>query len=324
MRSLHPHRSTPLQTDRNVSTNDHSRESDARHDHTDGPRGQAATRLKWTLALVVLYIAAEVVGGLLSGSLALLADAGHMMSDAASLGLALFAIRMARRPATPARTWGYYRAEILAALANAVLLVLAALFVFREAWHRFDDPPEVAGPLMIAVATGGLIVNLVGMALLHSGRDESLNVHGAWLHVLADAAGSAGAIVAGVLVWAFGWNLADPVASVLIGLLVLVSAWRLLAASVAVLMEGAPGDLDVDEVRNALVDVGGVDAVHDLHLWTLTSGLVALSAHVVAGEAGDPGDLLGRIQTMLDQRFGVDHCTIQVEPPAHAERALPV
>lgn len=288
------------------------------HEH-GGPGDRDTSRLKWTLGLVVVYMAAEVVGGLIADSLALLADAGHMLSDAGSLSLALFAIWIARRPPTPEKTYGYYRTEILAALVNGVTLVLISVYIFYEAWQRFHDPPEVLGPLMMGVAVGGLLVNVTGLFLLHSGREESLNVQGAWLHVMADAAGSVGAIVAGALIWWRGWNLADPIASVLIGVLVLGSSWKLLKESVSVLTEAAPGHIDVEEVRNAMVGVDGVEAVHHLHVWTITSGMESLSAHVVVVGQRRRRDILTEVREVIHDRFGIEHCTIQIEPEAFEE-----
>ena len=283
------------------------------HNH-GGKRGANRRRLTWTLVLIAGYMIAEVVGGILSGSLALLADAGHMLSDAGALALALFALWIATRPATPTRTYGYYRTEILAALANGATLVAIAIYIFVEAYQRLGEPPEVQGGLMMGVALGGLLVNLAGLWIMHGGRDEGLNMRGAWLHLMADALGSVGALAAGALIWRWGWNWADPVASVLIGLLVLGSSWALVKESVAVLMEGAPAHIDVDEVRNAIRGVDGVEAVHDLHVWTITSGMVALSAHVVTGDSV-PGSLLGAVRRTVHDRFGIDHTTIQVETP---------
>ena len=287
------------------------------HNHDGGQHHRDANsrRLWITLVLVTVYMVAEVVGGLLSNSLALLADAGHMLSDAASLGLALAAMWVARRPRTASHTYGFHRAEILAALANGVTLVVIAAFIAREAWLRLQAPPEVRGGLMLAVATGGLLVNLAGMMVLHGGRDSSLNVRGAWLHVLADTLGSAQAIVAGALIWAFGWSWVDPVASVLIALLVVWSAWTLLRDSLNVLLEGAPANLDTREIQRCLLDIAGVRDVHDLHVWTITSGFVALSAHVVT-EAAPPEGLLWQVRDRLRQQFGIEHSTIQLEPPS--------
>jgi cobalt-zinc-cadmium efflux system protein len=294
--------------------------------HRHGPGGHAhgagrqagARRLGMALALVVLYTAAEVVGGLLTNSLALLADAGHMVSDAASLALALFAIKVAARPPTAQRTYGYHRLEILAALANGAALVAISVFLVVEAVERLGDPPEVAAPGMMAVAAGGLLVNLAGLALLHGGREASLNLRGAWLHVATDALGSVQALLAGAAIWAFGWRWADPVATLLIALLVVWSAWALLREAVGVLMEWAPRHIDVDGVRASLRQLPGVLDVHDLHVWTITSGLDALSAHVVARER-PPRHLLDDIRATLHRRFGIDHVTIQVEGEDHGE-----
>ncbi|MDZ7779581.1 MAG: cation diffusion facilitator family transporter [Gemmatimonadota bacterium] len=295
------------------------------HDHAGhrphegaGPE-RSIGRLKWTLGLVIVYMAAEVVGGVLTNSLALLADAGHMLSDAGSLSLTLFAMWVAQRPPTPERTFGYYRAEILAALLHGVTLVAVAVYIFVEAWGRLQDPPEVLGPLMMGVAMGGLLVNGIGLWLLREGRNESLNMEGAWLHVLADTLGSLGAIVAGGVIWWTGWRLADPLASILIGFLVLGSSWHLLRQAVAVLLEGAPEHLDVEDVRSALCAVEGVAGVHDLHVWSVTSGMVSLSVHVEPEKDRHPGPLLADLQRMLRKRFGIRHCTIQIEPTGSPE-----
>lgn len=288
-------------------------------EHSAIERSGSFRRLSWTLGLVIVYLIAEVIGGLLTNSLALLADAGHMLSDAAALGLSLFAIWIARRPATPQRTFGYYRAEILAALANGATLVAISIFIFYEAYERFRHPPRVLGAWMMVVAVGGLIVNLAGLLILHGSRDESLNVRGAWLHVLGDAAGSVGAIVAGILIWTLGWNWVDPAASVLIGLLILASSWRLLKETVGVLMEHAPAHIDVDAVRNAIVSIDGVLDVHDLHVWTITSGLESLSAHVTVDRNLPAEALLGRIQSRLREQFDLHHVTLQLEPEGFDE-----
>ncbi len=269
-----------------------------------------------TIALVLTasYMVAEVIGGIVSGSLALLADAGHMLSDAAALALALFAMWMARRPAKAQRTYGFKRSEILAALANGATLVAVAIFIFIEAYERFAEPPRVQGVLMLCIAVGGLVMNIIALIVLSGGRSESLNVRGAWLHVLSDALGSVGAIASGALIWAFGWYWADPVASVIIGLLVVHSAWSLLKETVAVLMEHAPGHINVDEVRESMGGHEHVCAVHDLHVWTITSGLVCLSAHVVtAAESGQQQTMLGELTSELRTRFSIDHVTIQIE-----------
>ena len=289
----------------------------AGHSHGHAHGGSAGSRnrkrLAITLGLVVTYMVAEVVGGILTNSLALLADAGHMLSDAAALALSLFAIWIAQKPATPRHTYGYYRTEILAALVNGATLVAISIYIFYEAYERIGEPPEVQGALMMAIAVGGLLINLTGLWILNAGKGESLNVHGAWLHVLTDALGSVGAIIAGGLIWAFGWNWADPVASVVIGILVIFSSWSLLKETVAVLMEGTPGHIDVDEVRDTIRDVPGVTSVHDLHVWTITSGMVSLSAHVCVEDGRMGQEMLRQIRAPLHDRFGIDHVTIQLE-----------
>lgn len=264
---------------------------------------------------------AEIVGGLAANSLALLADAGHMFSDAAALGLSLFAIWNAQRAATSKQTYGFYRTEILAALANGATLVGVSIFIFYEAYQRFRQPPEVQGWLMMMIAIGGLLINLVSLWLLRGGREHNLNVRGAWLHVLTDALGSLGAVTAGVLIWAFGWRLADPAISVVIGVLVVYSSWHLLVESVSVLMEGAPRGIDVDEIREALAAIPGVLEVHDLHVWSITTGLDSLSAHLVTSDGQAHACLLADVRAMLHRRFGIDHVTIQIEPEDFEERA---
>ena len=288
------------------------------HSHTHS-HGAATERdlnpLAWTLVLVLVYMVAEVIGGLLTNSLALLADAGHMLSDAGSLGLALFAMWVARKPRSAGKTFGYHRTEILAALANGLTLVVVAVFIVIEAWERFESPQPVDGSTMMWIAVGGLIVNLAGLKILHAGHGhdgDSLNLKGAWLHVLADTLGSVQAIGAGALIWAFGWDIADPIASVLIALLVFGSSWPLLRDAVNVLLEGTPPHIDADEVADALRGVDGVESIHDLHIWTITSGFESLSVHArVQNREGD--DLLAEIRTMLHDRFGIEHCTVQIE-----------
>jgi cobalt-zinc-cadmium efflux system protein len=291
------------------------------HGHAHGGGNRA--RLGWTLGLIAAYMVAEAVGGWLTGSLALLADAGHMLSDAAALGLSMFAMTMARRPRTAQRTYGYHRVEILAALANGAALVAISILVLIEAAQRFSHPGTVDAPGMMGIAIGGLVVNLAALAILHSGRDENLNLRGAWLHVLTDALGSVQAIAAGALIWAFGWQWADPVASVLISLLVVWSAWSLLKEATRVLMEGAPAHIDVDEVLDVMAGVPGVLEVHDLHVWTITSGMESLSAHVVVREDCFDCDVLGTIRATLHDRFGIHHITVQMETGAFREHPAP-
>lgn len=300
----------------------------AGHAHHHGhSHGQATAdnrrRLTLTLVLAATYMLAEAVGGWLTGSLSLLADAGHMLSDAAALGLSLFAIWIGQRPPNPRRTWGYYRTEILAALANGAALVAISLWVVVEAFARLRNPTPVDAPVMMAIAAGGLAINLIGLRILSGGRDGSLNVHGAWLHVLTDALGSVQAILAGVLIWAFGWQWADPVASVLISLLVVYSAWHLLKETVGVLMEGTPAHIDLDRVRNTLAGLPGVRGVHDLHVWTITSGMEALSAHLVVVEEASTTTLLRQVRVSLHEEFGIHHATVQIEPEPCGQHTHP-
>ena len=286
------------------------------HDHAQAGRDNAR-RLTFTLVLQAAYLVAEVVGGYLANSLALLADAGHMLSDVAALALSLFAVWIAQKPATARRTFGYYRTEILAALANAATLIAISIYIFWEAAQRLRSPEPVEGTIVVWVAVGGLLVNVWGAALLHGGREHSLNIRGAWLHLMTDAAGNVGVIAGGILVWAWGLSWADPAVSVLIGVLVIWSSWGLLKDSVGVLLEGAPGHIDVDAVRAALMEVAGVEGVHDLHVWSITSGIEALSCHVVVGERDErraSGEILADVHHLLHQRFGLHHLTIQIEP----------
>jgi cobalt-zinc-cadmium efflux system protein len=293
----------------------------AGHSHPHHAAAANRSRLALTLVLAAAYMVAEAVGGWLTGSLALLADAGHMLSDVAALGLSLFCMSMARRPPTSKRTYGYHRMEILAALANGAALVTISAFVLAEAVQRLRQPAVVDAPAMMGIAVGGLLVNLAGLWILRRGRDESLNVRGAWLHVLTDALGSVQAIAAGLLIWAFGWQWADPAASILISLLVVYSAWSLLKEATAVLMESAPAHMDVDEMRDAMMGVPGVLEVHDLHVWTITSGRESLSAHVVVEEGRYNCDLLSEIRSALHERFGIHHMTVQIETETFSARA---
>jgi cobalt-zinc-cadmium efflux system protein len=290
------------------------------HDRDHHPASTSARRrLGIALALAAAYLVAEVVGGLWTGSLALLADAGHMGSDVAALSLALFAAWVASHPADDRWTYGRARAEILAALGQGVALVAVAVLVAVEAVERFGAPHPVAGAGMLVIASGGLLVNLASLAILGDGHQHSLNLRGAWLHVLSDALGSVGAMTAGVLVWRFGWLWADPAASIAIAGLVLVSAWQLIREAVDVLMEAAPRGVDVDGVRRDLAALAGVNSVHDLHVWTLGQGRVALSCHLVVARLERCEALLTDAYTLLGTRHRIDHATIQVEPESLAD-----
>lgn len=288
------------------------------HGHSHGTGGaRNLGRLKITLGLAAAYMVAEAVGGWMANSLALLADAGHMLSDVAALALSLFAITIAQKPATPERTYGYHRTEILAALANGATLIAIALLILVEAWHRFQAPEPVGGTLMLGIAIGGLAVNLAGMAILHGGRGESLNVRGVWLHLMADALGSVGAIAGALLITTFGWQWADPAVSVIVSLLIVYSSWALVRESVAVLLEGTPRHIDVTRVKETMLQVEGVESVHDLHVWTITSGMEAMSGHVVIDQPPKRarGEILAELHASLHRGFGLSHLTIQFEEP---------
>lgn len=284
------------------------------HDHAHSAAGQHTGRLAIVFALTLVYLVVEVVGGWLTNSLALFADAGHMLTDAAGVGLALMAIRFARRPATPERTYGHHRAEILAAAVNAVVLLGVSIFVLYEAVQRLRHPPEVESGVMLAVAAVGLVVNAISVGLLWGGSGDSLNLKGAFYEVLSDALTSLGVIAAAGVMWATGWYAADPIVSAGIGLFILPRTWRLLSDAVAVLMEGTPEGVELAGVRAAIQGVEGVLRVHDLHAWALTSGVNALTAHVAMAEGADLGKVLTAVHDVVTHQFPIGHVTIQAEP----------
>jgi cation diffusion facilitator family transporter len=305
------------------------------HDHASHSHGASATagaahrgRLAVVLGLTVAVGVAEVVGAVVSGSLALLADAGHMATDAVGIALALGAVTLAQRPARGRRTFGWQRVEILAAMGNALLLFGVGVYVLVQAVVRIGSPTEIGTGLMLAVAGVALVVNLAALGLLHGGREESLNVRGAYLEVLADAFGSVAVLVAGVVIATTGWTPADTLASVAIGVLVLPRAWHLLREALDVLLEAAPRGVDMGDVRAHILGVDGVLGVHDLHAWTITSGQPVLSAHVVvtdaALEAGHGGRVLDALCACLGSHFAVEHCTFQLEAETHADHEAPV
>ncbi|UCF32110.1 MAG: cation transporter [bacterium] len=256
----------------------------------------------------------EFAGGLLSGSLALISDSGHMLTDTGALALSLFALWLARRPADSKRTFGYYRIEILAALINGVFLWVMVLFIFREAYLRLLLPARIHVGGMMLIGALGLLVNLAGMAILHRSQKENLNVRAAFLHVLGDALGSLGVILAGLVILLTGWTKADPIAGILIGVLILYSSWGLIKEAVHILLEGSPAHIELEEVRTSILEVGGVRGVHDLHFWTLTPKVILLTAHVVTDfEDCDPDPLRRMIEEMLAEKYCIDHTTIQIE-----------
>ena len=285
------------------------------HVHRHGQASESGRRLTIVLILTAIYTITEALGGWWTGSLTLLADAGHMMTDVAALVLALFAVWFGSRPATSTKTFGYYRLEILAALVNGVALVVISLLVFYEAYRRWASPPWVRSNVVMLVAAGGLIVNLISAQILHGRHEVDLNIRGAWLHVIGDALGSIAAIAAGALMSLYGWYGADPLFSVIIALLIVWSSWTLIREATNVLLEGTPAHINLAAVEDAILETDGVDDVHDLHVWTITSGREALSAHVLHSHSISQPELLRELRTKLHDRFGVDHLTIQMETP---------
>lgn len=283
-------------------------------------RSGESHRLKFALAITSVYFLVELLGGLLTNSLALLSDAGHMLSDIAALGLTLFAFQMARRPATAKKTYGYHRAEILAALVNGLTLWLIVGIIFHEAVRRFLDPPEVRSLGMLVVAAVGLGVNIAAGFALYGSHHESINVRGALLHILGDALGSVGAMMAGMIMLLTGWYLADPIVSVLIGALILYTSWELIRESIDILMQSVPKEIDVGEVQRVMERVGGVIKIHDLHVWSVTSGVFTLSAHAVIIPNGNPHLILDKIEDELKSRFSIEHTTIQLEVEDREEK----
>ncbi|MDQ3758848.1 MAG: cation diffusion facilitator family transporter [Actinomycetota bacterium] len=290
------------------------------HQHPiDHSRAASKRALCLTLALTTGFLLVEIVGGLLTGSLALLADAAHMLSDSVSLGLALVAVWLAQRPATPQRTFGLKRAEILAALANGITLVALSIWIFVEAANRFGDPGEVEGGWMMAVALVGLLVNVVALAVLHRGSDDSLNVSAAMRHVIADLLSSVGVVAAALIILTPGWDYADPAVSIVIGVLILASSWSILRDTTQILLEGAPPGVDVSEIGREMASTPGIVEVHDLHVWMITSGFPALAAHVLVAEDDDCHLKRVELSEMLRLRFGIGHATLQMD---HAQPQL--
>jgi cobalt-zinc-cadmium efflux system protein len=283
------------------------------HSHTHSAAGKNKRRLAIVLGLTTAYLIAEVVGGLLTHSLALLADAGHMLTDVAGLAMALLAIQFAERPATPERTYGFYRIEILAALTNAVVLIGISVYILYEAYQRFRNPPEVQSGAMLAVAAVGLVVNIVGIYLLRAASEESLNMKGAYFEVVSDMLTSIGVIAAALIMLTTGWYYADPLISAGIGLFILPRTWLLLRDAVGVLLEGTPTDVNLATLREAIRTVPGVADVHDLHVWFLTSGVNAMSVHAVLADHGLHDEVLAAVQKKVSSEFKIAHATVQVE-----------
>ncbi len=280
------------------------------HDHRNSARGS----LKIALIITATFLVAEFAGALYTNSLALLADSGHMLTDVAALGLSFFAMRFSTKRATPSKTYGFYRVEILAALLNGVLLVLIALYIFYESYHRLFNPPEVRADWMLVVAVMGLLANMASAYLLFGKHKDSLNVRGAFFHVLSDAVGSVGAIIASLMIMFGGYAIADPIISAIVAVLILSSSWILIRDAVDILLEGTPAHINIVNLREQLHGVEGVGSIHDLHVWTLTSGIMAMSCHVVAQDSRlSRTDILSRLRTVAKKSFHIDHTTIQIE-----------
>ena len=286
------------------------------HSHpasSECPGSTQQSALKIALGLTSLFTIVEFLGGWFTNSLALMADAGHMLTDVAALGLSIFALWFSSRPATAAKTYGFFRVEILAALANGTTLVVISAIIFYESYYRMKDPPEIKSGIMLSIAALGLVINLACAYFLHRSQQSSLNLRGAFLHVAADAVSSVGAIVAGLLMLFKKWYLADPLTSFLVGGLILYCSWRLVRDSVDILLEGTPAHIDLDLVRSELCKVEGVESIHDLHVWTLTSGMHAMSCHAVLSGNEDRHKILKELSQIVRLQFKIDHTTIQLE-----------
>jgi cobalt-zinc-cadmium efflux system protein len=296
----------------------HHHDHDHGHGHHHGhnhSHGHSANKkaLLISFLLITTFMVVEVIGGLLTNSLALLADAGHMLSDAVALGLSFFALKLGERKASQSKTFGYKRFEIIAAALNGLTLILISLYIFYEAFQRFANPPEVQSVGMLTISIIGLLVNIVAAWILMSGDKENLNVRSAFLHVLGDMLGSVGAIVAALLMIFFGWGIADPIASVVVAGLIIVSGCRVTKESLHILMEGAPAQIKLEDVKTSLGKIPDVQEVHDLHIWSITSGMPMLSCHLSITENGVHDQILQEAQNVLHDSFGIEHSTIQVE-----------
>lgn len=283
-------------------------------EQSQSPAARNKKALATVFALTSFYLIVEVVGGLLTNSLALLADAGHMLTDVAGVGLALLAIRFAERPPSPDRSYGFYRVEILAALANAVVLIGISFYILYEAYRRWFQPPEVNSQAMLWVAVVGLAVNVAGIFILRAGSKESLNMKGAYFEVLSDMLTSVGVILAAIIMLATGWYYADPLISAGIGLFILPRTWNLMKEAVGVLLEGVPSDVDLAALRTTLENVPGVEGIHDLHVWSLTSGVNAMSVHAVLAEGATYAGVLAEVHAAVKRSSKIGHITVQIEP----------
>ncbi|WP_110928931.1 cation diffusion facilitator family transporter [Bacillus massiliglaciei] len=285
------------------------------HSHDHGHHHSANKKALFSAFLIIsIFMVVEVIGGFLTNSLALLSDAGHMLSDAAALGLSFAAIKMGEKKASVTKTYGYKRFEILAALLNGLALLLIAVFIIIEAVKRFYSPPEVQSLGMLTISAVGLAINIIAAWILMKGdKEENLNIRSAFLHVIGDMLGSVGAIIAALLIYFLGWSAADPVASIIVSCLIAVSGWRVVKDSVHILMEGTPVQINLEELKEGILQLEKVNDIHDLHVWTITSGFLSASCHIVITEDRDQDEVLSEVQMFLHDQFGIEHCTIQIE-----------
>lgn len=298
------------------------KENEMTRDHKISPNKRNKQGLIKVVLLTGIFFAIEVAGSFWTGSLALFADAGHMLTDVAGIILALFAMHIAEKPPSPKRTYGYYRAEILAALINSMVLLSISVYILYESVERFLNPPEIQSFEMILVATLGLFVNAIGIILLRDGSRESLNVKGAYFEVMADFISSVGVIIAGAVMYFTDWFFIDSVVSAGIGLFIVPRTWNLMKESVGILLEGTPAGFDIDKLRSTILTTSGVESIHDLHVWSLTSGVNAASFHVVRIPSVPLNTLLGDINDAIRDNFGIIHTTIQLEDPGFEEHEI--
>ena len=297
---------------------EHGHDHDGHHDHSHDLKSTPYGRLWWAFAINLVFLVVEVIGGLMVNSLALLADAGHMLTDVGALALAIFVAHLARRPATPNRTFGLLRAEVLGAFLNGATLVLIVGFILYESWKRLESTQTIDGPVMILIAIFGLIANLASAVILAKGHEDNVNLRGAFLHMVADALGSVGAIIAGLVIMTTGWLPIDAIASMVIGLLILWSSWGFLKQTMNILLEATPENIDYIEVKESLEAMEHIDEVHDLHIWTITSGMPVLSAHIrlatCCADTNHWQDCLSDANKLIREKFGIEHTTLQIEP----------
>ena len=296
----------------------HAGSHEDHHDHRHDLKTASYGRLWWAFTINLVFLIIEIIGGILTNSLALLADAGHMLTDVGALALAIFVAHLAGKPATPGRTYGLLRAEVLGAFINGATLVFIVGFILWEAWQRLGKDQGIDGPVMIVIAVFGLIANVASAFILAKDRDENVNLKGAFLHMIADALGSVGAIIAGIVIWTTGWFPIDTIASVIIGILILWSTWGFLKQTINILLEATPENIDYMDVKNSLEEMEHIDTIHDLHIWTITSGMPVLSAHIKLSTCCADTDhwqsCLADAKELIKEKFGIEHTTLQIEP----------